>query len=275
MVKPVVDARTLVAPRLSLLTAVSALNADGREEEGVLYSPEPDGDVQLFEVCGDWTLTPATAIVDQERCGFTITYTVKCSTFSRNEEENVARARRGLAALQSQFIASELWNGTLAQTLAGCDNPYFADSPTDIGSGSVLPPVEAVGAVEAFLATTRPGIPGAIHATPRAATYLKALDLIERSGDLLVTALGTPVIVDAGYGGTILGITDAAASSVLVASSVPRIWLGPVQVSGPYAPQLNEDNTVQVTASRNVVVDIEPGLLGAVKLNLCTADESC
>lgn len=123
----------------------------------------------------------------------------KCSTLDRTRDRT-GRVRRRLLACQSKLLAGELWNGTGAIAFGFDDNKYLASPDSNVVSDGALAEVNALACLEEALAACSCGR-AMIHATPGLMTHWRASNLVERMGNLFVTANDTIVVADAGYTG--------------------------------------------------------------------------
>lgn len=188
---------------------------------------------------------------------------VACSTFSGPEYANVeqkAEAQRALAACESRQVAREFWEGTLAQA-EGWDNFYLrqpgATVVTDVAGHD---PYAALACLEAALDSCVCG-EGVIHMTRQVATYLLHDDVIERSGNMLQTRLGTRIITDRGYTGTAPeGVGDATDVSWMYATGLVGYYraANPRFLSANLVDVTNrDDNTVYWIAERPYAIQTD------------------
>jgi hypothetical protein len=191
---------------------------------------------------------------------------VECTTLNQRFEDLAPQARTALDAIESAAISRELWTGELRTASAGVDpaSPWLENlvlagtGTTDLtpggGAGSLL---YSVGALEvAGGALLGAGVP-VIHCARSAVPYLVAEDIVRREGDLLLTALDTRVVADAGYPGTSpAGAAPAADTAWLYLTARPTVHRGPVMVDPTGVSQaLDRDtNRITVHASRLVLV---------------------
>lgn len=206
-----IDASPAQPNRLGLL-ASARIVANGTDNEtangrsvrwtgGMVWQPEACKGGEVIDPCGtDGGDTAPTLPAEREYTPFIVTAGVKCSTFGSNIDEMRARARARLIATQGRQIEAELWAGALSQA-ASWSNPYLADPDSTIEGGDPLGYVTALSRLEAEAAATIDGR-AMIHATRQTVSLWVAEGLVQRQGDLLVTALDTLVVPGVGYDGT-------------------------------------------------------------------------
>ncbi len=180
----------------------------------------------------------------------------KCSTFGFETADYQGRAERMLRAVESYYIARELWLGTLGT------NAHLADPISTIVTGSATPEtlLNAIGTIEEAFYAHSPAARCMIHMTPG---YLEALQTysggaaLRRGGNAYYTQMDSIVAVDKGYPGTgPAGQAASPASLWIYATPVVQIRLGPIMVTpGTLAEATNRtDNTVIYYAERPVQV---------------------
>lgn len=125
---------------------------------------------------------------------FTVYLPVTCNTFSsRPDDEFRARATAAFEAKEGWAVERELAQG-IGQPL----NPFLGDSNADVlASGAAVGAREALALLENALGATAEG--GVIHADPATVIRWSGEYLVIKDGDILRTALGTPVAVGRGY----------------------------------------------------------------------------
>lgn len=108
-------------------------------------------------------------------------------------------ARKQAEAGTQKAVEHELWSGAIAQASNRLDVPFLTNGKAvNVGTGAVTPAV-AVAKLEQALADCGLGVQGVIHLTRQAAVMAASQNVIERDGDKLFTALGTPVVAGVGY----------------------------------------------------------------------------
>lgn len=122
---------------------------------------------------------------------------LKCSMLSWPDSEIERRLAGRFALRLSEAVAGEL------VTAAASSGHGFAADATVLVGGVGLDVVEAVGTLEAHLASVLGAGRGLIHVPPIALAYLSAAGLLRSDGDWIATPRGHGIVVDAGYGGDI------------------------------------------------------------------------
>jgi hypothetical protein len=103
-----------------------------------------------------------------------------------------ARSIDMLEAFEQEKVEENFWKGTTG------NEPFLDDSPEDLGSFALDNAVDAIGALEDYLATTY-GSQGVMHLSRRLALRLMGKGALSANGPRLTTALGTPVVAGGGY----------------------------------------------------------------------------
>ena len=259
-------------PRVGLLTAATEGDASVPWDTGVVSWPESTGGWRIAQDCT--TAVDKHGIDDPEQLpvgtrGIVLQTVVRARRTT--VEEMSGRARRRLAAITSKALARELWTGTATQ-LAPYDlpgsgeyanpqvgdqyvNPYLTDPRGEMYTAA-LPPLAAVGEVEARLADVLAGGPGHIH-VPVAILGELALAL-DRRGDVLYTAAGNIVIPDGGYPNR----DQAGTGRHIYGTDQVTWWTGPITVlDDPSQVVRYDDNSIAVWAERPAAVLFNPQTL--------------
>lgn len=181
----------------------------------------------------------------------------KCAPFQLTRDWR-DRAIRQLDASISYQVARELWTGDEAQAM-GAPNRYLASIDGDVLTERPTSPTDALAVLEQGLGDCAHGARGVIHATRHTATYWEALNLLRREGNMLLTALDTIVIADAGYDGSGQYGEDATdGSQWAYATGMPIVRVGPVFTipdEGDMAAATNRaTNLVEWRAERKAAV---------------------
>lgn len=204
---------------------------------------------------------------------FTVQVEEECSSFGFPAAEYVARATARLASIESAAIAHEFWTGELAAAAGHAMNPRLeaggavTDHTPGAGAVSLL---RGLAILEQALAEMLDGPPGAIHGSPETVTMLFHAAGLRREGNLILTALDSRVIGDAGYPGTSpAGAAAAAGEAWLYATARPTVRRSAVVVTpGSLAEALDKQvNTVRYSAERDAVVHLACGV-HAVRVTL-------
>ena len=221
------------------------------------------------------------------------------STFGIVAQDRFKRALNILEAATQKAVERELWEGDSAKIGDGTsgspnanDNNYLTKSGAATDVTSVVADGDntrlALANLEAALASCPLGQRGTIHMTHKTASILSGMGLIQRidflarmdksdvneKSQAMVTLLGTPVIIGAGYTGNgPVGNTYADATDTTE-------WMfgtGYVDVHLGAATVINEDlaravapntNDAHIRAARTAAVHFEPCCHYAVRVDL-------
>lgn len=191
-------------PRIGLLRTFTPTQVEDREV-GFTFNPESCGESGVgdpdpcnTEHSKDIPDNPDTV----EGGPFYIWAGDKCSPWELERRDWQSRARRQLAATRSYQIAHELWTGDQADSQGSTTNKRLASEASDVLTAGATSPTDAIARLEQGLADCLKGGRGVIHVTLHALTYLAALQLVRREGNLLLTVADTIVVADAGYTGS-------------------------------------------------------------------------
>ena len=198
-------------------------------------------------------------------------------------QDRFERVIKIMQASTSKAVERELWEGLAAQE-AGNTNAYLADgnsTTVSVTAGGDNPRL-ALARLEGALASCPSGLKGTIHMSRKMALLM--YDFLERadytakldrddvtehgygSGQILVTKLGTPVIVGTGYTGV------GPAGDANAATTATTEWMyatGYVDVHLGHIGVVNEDlarsftvssntNDARIKALRTAAVHFEP-----------------
>lgn len=214
------------------------------------------------------------------------------SALGLNHQDRFSRVQRILECTTSKAIEFELWEGKAAQE-SGNNNAYFtqsgASAATDVtvASGGDSPRV-ALARLEGALAQCPSGQHGTIHMTRLMGSlladeidrldYNARLDVTGRdnSGQMLVTHIGTPVVIGTGYTGN--GPVGAGANAAktnttewMFATGYVDVDLGAIKVVNENVAQAfsvsPNTNDVRFKAVRSAAVHFEPCCHYAVRVD--------
>ena len=220
------------------------------------------------------------------------------STLGSLNEDRFERVLKILEATTGKAVERELWSGDSAKVGTGTSGSPSANANNYLTKSGASTNVTVTSAgdnirialanLEASLAGCPYGNRGVIHMTRKTATHLTCMGVIERvdysgrldpqdvntKGQALVTALGTPIIVGAGYSGDgpvgATGATATATTEWMFATGYVDVHLGAKKV-------LNEDlqrataastNDIHLRAARAAAVHFEPCCHYAVRVDL-------
>lgn len=196
-------------PRVGLLPTI---RPGALERGGFQFAPENCGEVGAADPCDTGEKSIPDSLESVEAQAFVIWAGDRCSSFGR-DRDRAQRARNQLEAGESYAVAKELWRGDVARAATpDWPNRYLASTEADVltATGGLVQPTAATVALaclEQALGDCAHGARGMIHCTRQLATHWQALNLLRREGQLLLTALDTFVVADAGYDGS--GVNDA------------------------------------------------------------------
>lgn len=127
----------------------------------------------------------------------------KCSTMDRTRDRR-ERARLQLLATESWQIAREVWEGGVARsTDPDLPNAFLASSGTTVLEDTPVGYVSALAEMEQALLNCMHGARGMIHASPYTLTLWAEAGLVRTTEQgIILTALDTIVVADAGYTGS-------------------------------------------------------------------------
>lgn len=214
------------------------------------------------------------------------------SALSLPAQDRFERVKRILECTTSKAIEFELWEGKAAQQAAN-GNSYFTqagDSPAvdvTVNAGGDAPRV-ALARLEGALAQCPSGQHGTIHMTRLMGSlladeidrldYMAKLDMNGRdnSGQMLVTHIGTPVVIGTGYTGN--GPAGAGANAAktdttqwMFATGYVDVELGSIEVVNDSVAQAfsvsPNTNDVRFKAVRAAAVHFEPCCHYAVRVD--------
>lgn len=262
-----IDAPPLVPPRYGLLTAAPVVDDSARWFNGVEYQPEGCGISGVFSEGCESAAPDADVFRDLHGPAplgfdsFSVWAADRCTTL-QSTRDYVGRARRALLAEQSYQVAHELWHGTLTQDRHADPadrTPYLMDGgATALGTAT---PDIAVGILDAAFGSCARGRRGMIHVTPASLPHILSNHgtYVYRDGTMLLTQLGTIVVVDPGYGPDVESVADAAAEDALTAYVTPIVGVRldevvvtppPAEDGGPASAVERTKNTITWMAQR-------------------------
>lgn len=193
----------LPPPRdFTLLDAATTIPVDGdRWRAGAGLEGWPVGPVYVHDGCTTGTMRIKEGggeIASAEAVPFTAYLPASCTARSVGPQitEFRARLRQIFEAIEATAAEKVLVGGEGLTQSNGDPIAYLGDANMDtLGSGAV-PPTEGLALLEQYIATVGAGM---IHVPPATATYWAAAGAIQAKGRQMVTKLGTPVAIGAGY----------------------------------------------------------------------------
>lgn len=254
------------------LQEVALSGEAARWEAGVKWRPYTHGGTGgIYDPCDVSSLNAGTLLGEQTGDVYVVWEAESCSTFGGEADIAAERASNLLAATTSKRVARELWRGDVAvgatPDLANrrLNNPTAAGNLGKIGGGSAINRVAALAALEQSIGEQWSGEACYIHCTRRTASFWAADNLIHRVGNRLVTELGTVIIADAGYDGSVWNGSASAVPSApgatawAFATGPVRLWLSDIetqtanQANPPGVPDLNDPIAAGVDRSTNLL----------------------
>ena len=205
------------------------------------------------------------AIADNGSWPFGVVAKFECNTVGYSVDERRKIAREQAEAGTQKAVEHELWTGQLAQAANRLTVPYLTNNKAvDVSGGGAVAVNVGIAKLEQALADCGLGTKGVIHLTRQAALIAASQNAIERDGDKLFTALGTPVIAGVGYDPSVVPAAPAQAAVLAPAALAARpdnqwgfatgpvkVHLGPVEHIGEH---LDMNNVLEVMAGRPAAV---------------------
>lgn len=214
--------------------------------------PAGDPGVQVAGASGSLDQKSFDATIDEEEVtGFTVYLGVTCTTVSAKSDAFRRRLQAAFRATEAEEVERMLVSadGTLME-------PYLTDGNMEtLGSGA-QPVIEGLALLENAIAAVGNGM---IHVTPATATALAAATLVQRrSPNVLETALGTTVVVGAGYIGAFPmgGSAPGTDQEWAFASGLVEVHRDEDEILGPTVGQSMDRSTndVYLIAERNYLL---------------------
>lgn len=111
-------------------------------------------------------------------------------------------ARRQLLACEGKQIETELWHGTYSNSVSTTNRHLTSPDVNLVEGDRLLGYVTALAVLEQAINNATCGAQGMIHCRADTATMFISEHLAHRVGNLLVTELGTIIVVGSGYDGS-------------------------------------------------------------------------
>lgn len=268
-----IDGPPPAAPALTLVGASRIVpTTDDKWINGAALWPYPTDLPDVYDACLAPSSSGATKIAgtptSEDLFGsFAVLEGVTCTTRGiGNPEDWKNRVKRVLEAREHWGIEHEFWAGSLKP-----DNPHLAQSSaTLLNSGTSVSMKNALALLEQEIAEK--GGDGIIHLRPTLFSTIEyeAPGLLEVSGGVARTKLGTPVVPGVGYPGTSPAAV-AATSTVEWAYVTGRIEMRRSEIFGlPESMAEATDRSVNTTtfrAERYVLVTWDRRIHAAVKVD--------
>jgi hypothetical protein len=123
---------------------------------------------------------------------FTVYSSFKQTPVAWTPARAAERVMAELLAHEEGKVESELWTG------AAGGSPALSEAPTTVGTFATAALTSALGALEAYIASTYEAV-GLIHMSRLYASIMLQRGTLVTKGTRLFTALGTPVVAGTGY----------------------------------------------------------------------------
>jgi hypothetical protein len=278
----VVSAPAIVPSAFGLLAVVEPENAPGEDQWVRGFAQEWETTVQELKNWDDTDSTSGSVVAGgvinyyDDIKPFFIELTETRSGLSFNAIDRIARLSRQIEGMSQKSIEAELWDGAIRKGESH-DNKALSDAGTAlVNSGTALGAILALAGLERSMAVaSNAGELGVIHMTSDVASLLN--NRLETSKDgTLVTRLGTPVVVGAGYSGSgPTGATGAAASATnkwIYGTGLVKVYLGDVDVVNDNLAQAYDvsgnANDMRIKAIRPAAVYFDTSIHLAVRVDL-------
>jgi hypothetical protein len=278
----VVSAPAIVPSAFGLLAVVKPENAPGEDQWVRGFAQEWETTVQELKNWDDTDSTNGSVVTGgvvnyyDDIKPFFIELTETRSGLSFNAIDRIARLSRQIVGMSQKSIETELWDGAVRKG-ENHDNKALSDADTDlVNSGTALGAILALAELERSMAAdSDAGELGVIHMTSDVASLLNTR--LEKSEDgTLITRIGTPVVVGAGYSGNgPTGVTGAAASGTnkwIYGTGAVKVYLGDVDVVNDNLAQASDvsgnKNDMRIKAIRPAAVYFDTSIHLAVRVDL-------
>jgi hypothetical protein len=278
----VVSAPAIVPSAFGLLAVVKPENAPGEDQWVRGFAQEWETTVQELKNWDDTDNTNGSVVTGgvinyyDDIKPFFIELTETRSGLSFNAIDRIARLSRQIEGMSQKSIETELWDGAVRKGESH-DNKALSDAGTTlVNSGNALGAVLALAELErSMAAASNAGETGVIHMTSDVASLLNTR--LEKSEDgTLITRIGTPVVVGAGYSGNgPTGVTGAAASATnkwIYGTGIVKVYLGDVDVVNDNLAQAYDvsgnANDMRIKAIRPAAVYFDTSIHLAARVDL-------
>jgi hypothetical protein len=278
----IVSAPAIVPSAFGLLAVVKPENAPGEDQWVRGFAQEWETTVQELKNWDDTDSTSGSVVTGgvinyyDDIKPFFIELTEVRSGLSFNAIDRIARLSRQIEGMSQKSIEAELWDGVVRKGESH-DNKALSDANTSlVNSGTALGVELALASLEqAMAAMSDAGEQGVIHMTRDVASLLRNR-LEETKDGTLVTRIGTPVIVGAGYSGNgPTGATGAAASATnkwIYGTGAVKVYLGDVDVVNDNLAQAYDvsgnQNDMRIKAIRPAAAYFDTSIHLAVRVDL-------
>lgn len=208
-----------------------------RWSDGVEFNPEACAGGGVLRVRDCSVIVDNVETSDHEGLSvadpFALVHAEDCSTSTHRPRDLAGRARRGLAASESFWLAQALWDGyDLDGGGAEQEQRPLADLAADTVTSGPVSVTIGLARLERALGSCGRGRRGLIHVTSDVLELAISLGAVVRngsgSGAVYMTAMGHLVVADAGYSGNGPNGEPADDSQWGYATSAIRVRLGAV-----------------------------------------------
>jgi len=200
------------------------------------------------------------------------------STFGLLGQDRQDRVLKQLEAVSQKAVEKELWDGGIAQG-ESLSNPYLtkAGTVTKINSGTAMSAALALAALEQEARSASPtGEQPIIHMTADVASVLGTKLQFDKENDMIVTRLGSKVVIGAGYSGNgpvgDAGATASITNKWIYATGAMAIHLGSPEVVNDSLAQgydvSGNANDMRIKAFRTASVLFDTSIHHAVRIDL-------
>jgi hypothetical protein len=277
----VVSASTIVPSAFGLLAVVKPENAPGEDQWIRGFAQEYETTVQNLK---NWDTTDTTfgSVVSagvinysDDIKPFFIELEEIRSGLSFNAIDRIARLSRQLEGVTQKAIEAELWDGAVRKGESH-DNKALSDAGTAlVNSGTALNASLALMQLENAMAfMSNAGEQGVIHMTRDVAAVLNTR--LEMRDGIMVTRIGTPVIVGSGYSGNgptgATGATASATNKWIYGTGALKVYLGDVDVVNDNLAQAYDvsgnANDMRIKAIRPAAVYFDTSIHLAARVDL-------
>jgi hypothetical protein len=201
----------LTPPRVSLITAADIVPVEGNERWYQAFDIFTDGcdedSINVYEVCPPADADPKAVTnafgTTSHYQPYVIYSMVRCSTLGSGAIQFFDRAQRRLLTNEAKVLEEILWTGAFDGTDltdVGTVNPFLADNPTsvDTGSRSAKNALARLDQAIADCSSNR----GMIHVRPVVLGQLLEAMVVRREGNVYLSPMDNIVVPGRGYPGT-------------------------------------------------------------------------
>jgi hypothetical protein len=277
----VVSAPAIVPSAFGLLAVVKPENAPGEDQWIRGFAQEWETTVQNLKNWDDTDSTSGSVVSGgvinyyDDIKPFFIELEETRSGLSFNAIDRIARLQRQLEGMTQKALEAELWDGAVRKGESH-DNKALSDANTTlVNSGTAMDATLALAQLEhAMAAMSNAGEQGIIHMTRDVASILR--NRLEEENGILMTRIGTPVVVGSGYSGNgPTGVTGAAASVTnkwIYGTGVVKTYLGDIDVVNDNLSQAYDvsgnANDMRIKAIRPAAVYFDTSIHLAARVDL-------